>query len=383
VYAVPAPVATITQTNADSDGFTIQWTASGSGLDDVRYVVRITDAGRTTMKNEKAYSTSYTVSGLNAASLYYVQVGAYNYDDGTGDNYSNCAWSGEIMVATGFSGSVQNVKQIGATTSTATITWDTVNGADGYSIYKGTEIVATTNTNQVEVPNLSAAAGRTTLKVVAFKQGSTYKAESSSTSGYYSNSSSSTVSVAVLPSAIKVSEFNVKDFWPNLKQMKFERTVPTGADGVQIQVYTIKGAVVYTSDNLSDVLNLTGSISNHSFKYRARPYIILNDQKCYGAWSGYRYFAPMSTVKNTEGKFIKLKWKKVAGAKSYTVYIQKLGATTYTKAVTTKKIKCTIKKLNKKKIGSDTYNVKIVPNIKVGKKTKASDATVITTSVVY
>ncbi len=75
------------------------------------------------------------------------------------------------------------------------------------------------------------------------------------------------------------------------------------------------------------------------------------------------------------GKKLKITWKKVSGAKNYTVYMSTSKTGGYKKLTTTKKRAYTAKKIQKKKLNKKkTYYVYVVANRKEGKKTYKSKA---------
>ncbi len=96
--------------------------------------------------------------------------------------------------------------------------------------------------------------------------------------------------------------------------------------------------------------------------------------KKYGSWSAYKEFA--QPVKYTtksgklKGKVIPLSWKKVKGAKNYTVYMSTNEKSGYKKITTTKKTSFKVKKFKKKALKyNKNYYFRIVANRKSGKKT--------------
>lgn len=95
----------------------------------------------------------------------------------------------------------------------------------------------------------------------------------------------------------------------------------------------------------------------------------------YSEWSDKYYFITQpKMVKKKKGdiksKSIKVRWQKIKGATSYTVYAKKWGTKKWYKAGTTKNSTFKITKLNKKKInGKKPYRVKVIANAKYEGKT--------------
>lgn len=95
----------------------------------------------------------------------------------------------------------------------------------------------------------------------------------------------------------------------------------------------------------------------------------------YSNWSAKKYFVAQPKV-TTKSKHIKknsvtIKWKKVTGAKNYTVYAKKKSAKKWVKLKTTSKTSYKFTKLKGKRINTykTDYSFRIVTNAKVGGKT--------------
>ena len=122
--------------------------------------------------------------------------------------------------------------------------------------------------------------------------------------------------------------------------------------------------------------NALKNIKNQFYKLRVRAYVTIDNKNYYGAWSDYTVFAlqPKVGLKKS-GKKLKITWKKVSGAKNYTVYMSTSKTGGYKKLTTTKKRAYTAKKFKKKKLNKKkTYYVYVVANRKEGKKTYKSKA---------
>lgn len=103
-----------------------------------------------------------------------------------------------------------------------------------------------------------------------------------------------------------------------------------------------------------------------------------NYNEVYSEWSPKKYFVTQPKV-TTKKKHIKknsvtIKWKKVTGAKNYTIYAKKQGAKKWTKVKTTSKTSYKLTKLKGKRINTynSEYSFRIVTNAKVGGKTLKS-----------
>lgn len=138
---------------------------------------------------------------------------------------------------------------------------------------------------------------------------------------------------------------------------------------------TVKGnKKVFTATK--NGLNRFVASRNTAYKYRCRFYATYGEEKIYGDWSGYRYFLYQTVSGKRSGSRIKMSWKKVANAKSYTVSIstKEKGGYKKVKTLGKKSTSLTITKFGKKKINKKkTYYVKVVANLKDGAKSVKSD----------
>lgn len=95
----------------------------------------------------------------------------------------------------------------------------------------------------------------------------------------------------------------------------------------------------------------------------------------YSDWSPKKYFVTQpkitTTKKHVKKNSVTIKWKKVTGAKNYTIYAKKGNAKKWTKVKTTSKTSFKLTKLKGKRINTynSEYYFKVVTNAKVGGKT--------------
>lgn len=103
-----------------------------------------------------------------------------------------------------------------------------------------------------------------------------------------------------------------------------------------------------------------------------------NSNYIYSNWSSPKYFVSQPKVsikkKNIKKNSITVKWKKVTGAKNYTIYARKRNAKKWTKIKTTSKTSYTIRKLKGKIINvwDNDYEITIVSNTRINGKTLKS-----------
>lgn len=143
--------------------------------------------------------------------------------------------------------------------------------------------------------------------------------------------------------------------------------------------------VSYTTGNI--FYNLSRKI--YAIQCRAVAYDS-NYNDVYSAWSTQKYVISQPKV-STNKKYLKknsitVSFKKIKGAKDYTIYMRKKGSSKWTKVKTTKKNKYKITKFKGKSINlvNKTYEFCVIANAKVGKKTiKSAKKEYIYTRIYY
>lgn len=157
-------------------------------------------------------------------------------------------------------------------------------------------------------------------------------------------------------------------------------------DGIEFELKDVKGKNKKTltktvkkevsaskDENFIDSFSFTASkaLKNKGMQYRFRTYIQLNGKKVYSDWSGTKVIIPQAKL---TGKLlqvsknnIKIKWKKVSGAKGYTIYRTTNGGKSYKKV---KKVGANVTSYTVSNFKKGTKNgVVVVANgVKVGKK---------------
>ncbi|MDR2793379.1 MAG: fibronectin type III domain-containing protein [Treponema sp.] len=128
VLAVPTVPADVTAAAASSSSVTVRWSAV-SGADGY-YIYRSTSSSGTYSQVGSPTSTSYTDVELPANATYYYKVSAFN-GDGTGAQSSPVSATTSTVAPTGITAAA-------ASSSSITVSWAAVSGADEYSIYRST-----------------------------------------------------------------------------------------------------------------------------------------------------------------------------------------------------------------------------------------------------
>ncbi len=314
------------------------------------------------------------IDDLNPGSAYYVRVRAAVFAgyDSSKPIYDYSEWSQPLQVVT-----KPDASQMGeltltdATNSSLTISWTSCPGATSYTICDyPTEAVLGTVANTSFVRSGLEPKTFYSTKVIPVKTSDTgYTAIGSSRvlSGTYTKPNK-----PVTPS---MANFGISKSFYNTNMVYFGATDPLkSANGSEIEVYTLKGnKKVFTAIGYNNSFSLK---RNTTYKYRCRFYATYGNEKIYGDWSGYRYFVFQSVSGKKSGNRIKLGWKKVPNAKSYTVYVstKEKGGYKKVKTLSKKSTSLTIRKYGKKKINKKkTYYVKVVANLKDGAKSVKSD----------
>lgn len=232
------------------------------------------------------------------------------------------------------------LKQTAQTTTSATVSWTPVPGAAGYIVYRYADdqkIYQTTGTTYTITVGVPAAGLR--IYVVAYDS-----------YGYKNGQTASYFWVMTAPELGKTT----LDKWPagtTTPTFIFDTSscdnTPTG---IEVEVKNAKKKLIKVLDvspsTYGNTLSGLSAIKNSSFIMRARPYITVNGVKIYGNWTSAQEYVAQPKVSGTSKRnyyyrtrTINLKWPKIKGAKSYSVYrstkkdgkYKKVGTTTSTK----------------------------------------------------
>ncbi len=275
------------------------------------------------------------------------------------------------------------------TSTSVTVSWQNVAGVDAYKVLwhktltKGKTPLAsqikqqTVTTNSITLSKLSK---NSLVDVYVYPVAKTSDGMEASGSGYSFNC------FATQPTK-KVSSVKCTYFDPSVNRADVDFTWKHIAfagyiqpDGYQYEIYKYSGGKKLasgTTDKNYVTVNNKKLKKRQFYKIRIRPYVQLsNKQKKTGPWSDWKFFARCagdsgdttkelvnpSDINDTR---VKLTWKKVDGAQSYTVYYSTSAAGKYKKLANVKGTSYTI---DNNLSYYTTYYIRIVPNRKVGKK---------------
>lgn len=359
----------IHQTDADKNAVKIVWNAV-PGADTYYWSWSVDGSAWSDSKYDWCKSPEEILYNLSAGSTYYVRVRAANTSDW--QNYQYGEWSQPIQVATAPDAAQMGTLTLAdSATTSLTITWAPCPGATSYNVYDATtNVLLGTVTNSTFVRNGLAPGNAYSTKVVPVR---------TTDAGYTAFDSyrvlSNTYTKPNKPVTPSTANFGLTNIFYSINVAYFGATDPSkSANGYEIEVYTMKGnKKVFTATSSNNRFTVK---RNTAYKYRCRFYTTYGNERIYGDWSGNRYFVYQTVSGKKYSNRIKMSWNKVANAKSYTVSIstKEKGGYKKVKTLSSKSTSLTIRKCGKSKIKKNrTYYVKVVANLKDGKKSVKSD----------
>ena len=359
--AVSAP-SNLKQTDAIRNAVEFSWDAV---VDADAYFYEWSADGTSWSKTQYTFEPKIVIENLSAGKSYYVRVSSVKLDQTGGENDEISDWTEPFEVVTSPDAAELKVTPTSILSNSISLSWQNVSGATSYVIKDGADkVLETTTSTSVTIGNLVPNTLYTIDVFPARTSASGYQAATSYSHHTIRTASNQTVPVpqpvvVTEPGAASTANFNLYSMpssTSNDATVSFIAKDPSGkAMGYEIEV----------------------------FKYRMRYFVQTGGQKKYGAYSGFRYFCMQKisgkkyyNTRSTACK-IKMKWSKVAGASGYTVYVSKSATKGFKKVKTLGKNakSVTFNKIGKSKMNKNTtYYVKVVANVKDGKKTVGNDA---------
>lgn len=278
------------------------------------------------------------------------------------------------------------VRQIKAGATSVTIEWDDLYTGNGELLSQ--QVVYGKNISSLTKKSKVLPASVRKYTVTGLNKNSSYYVRvnirvklpgGSTTSGYYGivvNTKSTKPSVAAY------------DYGKSHKALRVAWKKPAGTNILkyEYQILNNSGKRVKKGTVSSNLLELS------SFRYwgqvcriRVRAFCEYNSEnkKWYGPWSSYKALVPQPIVRKDTGKYgirkdgtLELAWRKVTGARKYTVYISKNSTSGYRKAAVVKAssgktVRTTIRSFEGEKFRQYThYYVMIVTSSRYGKSGK-------------
>ncbi|MCL1932128.1 MAG: fibronectin type III domain-containing protein [Treponema sp.] len=138
---VPSTPTGVTATAISSSSITLNWdTVSGAGY---YYVYRSSSSSGTYDVIEQVFSTSYTDTGLSSNTTYYYKVTSGNYYEESPQSTYTSATTWSSSGGDGAPSAPTGVTAEATSSSSITVSWDTVSGATSYNIYFNTDYYST------------------------------------------------------------------------------------------------------------------------------------------------------------------------------------------------------------------------------------------------
>lgn len=382
-------VENVRQTNATTTSADISWDAYNAAPTEAEdklqesnyyYEVHIADCDEAGAckenwsKKVSTYDTSTSLYGLETGASYYIRVIAKTIaiPRTTVTQY----YDKKMIATTTAQGNTPTVTSLSS--NSVSLEWKKTVGADMYQIMgcptangEATPLATTSLTN-VTIENLHAGTSYL-FYVLPLKKGS---------DGFQTVNSNSYNQVSITTISNAPNKVVLENNWTWEKSMvvSWEQSA---ADGYEVECSTFNGQHLSVVDTDKTVFEITNFTKNLYQRVRIRAYTKHNDQKYYSNWSGYNYFCKQqkaTSIKQKKKKKVwrpqaKVKWNKISGATSYSIYLSKSSQKGYRKITTTKKTSYILKKYNQKKLKTkQRYYVKIVANgYFAGKKIKTFD----------
>lgn len=215
-------------------------------------------------------------------------------------------------------------KQTKATTTSITVSWDRVEGANSYTVSFADYL---TN-DYVTEAEISATKTKETYTIKNLKAGMKYYVRVRSDNNKYA-----TITAKTIPGTVR----NVEQFcYPSSKRMQFSWDKIQSADGYEIYKYSTGNKYLARYDAKSSTYKTFGMGSNF-YSFRIRAYTYIDGVKKNGKL--YRFYTALQPagdkVYNYTGTSqAKITWSKISGSPKYEVYLSTKKDTGYKKVKT-------------------------------------------------
>lgn len=251
------------------------------------------------------------------------------------------------------------LKQTGADTTSVSLKWEAVSGAAGYQVELSSD-----GGNSYRILGQTT---RTSLKITDLKADKKYAVRIFAYSDADRTGYTSSIYVWTAPKKPVLSSYV---FGGN--GCTFQMKNPgVNVDGYKVAYKNYKtggSAVKYVPGRESFSIPFSGG---RFYKVTITPYVMIDNQRYCGSGSITTYVCtqPKLQRKSFTNSSMTVKWPKCYGASSYSVYLKKPGASSFSKTASTTACSYTVRGM---KIGSD-YQIRVVANKKVGSKTYQSE----------
>lgn len=323
--------------------------------------------------NYDTTSTYDFVTKLSAGQSYWVCVSTVTRTkSGYSYVYTEGPKSAAIEVVTAPNVANSALVQTDASTSSITMNYSGAIGANYYVATIDNVVVGESTTGTIKTSVALQPATEYWIKEYACRV---------SSSGYVAQGSYGYTHMKTLANKISTKNFGCSNVYENINVYNFAAVVGDGGkiDGCEFQFMKPNGKSKKTFSTTGTSIRIEKFINGTFRKYRVRTYVDCNGVRKYSAWSDYNYIGvskKMTCKTRSNSRKIELTWKKISGASRYVLYISTKENSGYKKVATlnNKKTSYNFTKYNKKSLKSKkTYYVKLVPQVKVGKKYKNSE----------
>lgn len=382
--AAPARVTGLQQIDSGTTNVTLQWNSVLGN--DITYIVEFSQ-NKVNWETQRATSNEADIYGLSAGSTYFVRVKAIS--DSYYTNATDGAYSDIIEVVTNPDVTNQKITQTNATSSSVTVSWNSVPGASVYDVYYycssiSTEdiFVGTTSSTSAQIKKLPAD---TSVYVYV------YPRRKAVSSPYYTTLASSgnymylsgVLTTPGKPQVVITDRDPRKKIGTkknsNYNTLEVSYSYASNADGYEVYVYdsngkkikTVKNTKAYSTSSIVKGVKTTATVY-----VQVKPYTLINGSKKYGDASSKILSVGAPTAKVAKsGSGVKISWNKVTGAKKYEIYMSTTNKNyKKIKTVSSSKKSVVITKFKGKKLKKyQTYYFYVKAVGKYGKKTAKSD----------
>ncbi len=370
-FAANQKVTNLKQIDAGKNSMVISWEAPLGVNKFTVYISEYKDFRENATITETSYSTTDYIYNLNSNHTYYVKVIPVS------NSSTQYDFSDTIACVTAPE-SVSGVTHVKSTTSSVSVSWNApISGTQYYKIYykpTGTflqEVFAGTTTNR-------------TYTVQGLKDDTDYSVYvypvRKSESGFEAVGYSSYISfIPTTAKASKLSQIKLSrwDAGSASAGVSFQNDTKNQS-GIEIEISSLSGKKIRSIKAGRYASNITFSLSkikNKGFKYRLRSYVTAANKNWYGPYTSQKVAVaqPKVTAKKKSNTSLKLTWKKISGAKSYSVYVAKEKNDKFKKVATVKSRSYILKKTKPYK---DYYIYVKANGVKSGKKSYSSTSPV-------
>ena len=341
-FNLPA-VMSVEQASATTASMTLKKVSGVSGYE--VYRANTLDGDYRYLKTTTA--TSFTNTGLIPGGDYYYKVRVFSEDSSGNKAYSDWSEIYYFHMPYKFVSAPINLTVYQSKASTAEISWDPVDGAEGYSVYRsvdGAEFVRLKNVNETSAQNYSLKLGsKYAYKVVAY-----FTEDGKTITSDYSDAVEITVLSITTPVITGITQKNASTLVVNWSKV-------SGTDGYEVyRSNSLNGSysrIKRVTTNTTENYNLS---KGETYYYKVKAYVIdSNGDYIYGGYSN-PYAVTMNalsavdvkTVEQISSDAAKISWNALSGAEGYEVWYKvndsneyELMSDTTAKTVTANKLK--------------------------------------------